>query len=486
MQYLSVTRRAALAVILMAGFYLFALALAGGLLYIPYAAVVYGDRIPFKLLIGCVGGAAVILWSIIPRIDKFIAPGPELLPEKHPELFKQIREIAERTNQEPPASVYIVPEMNAWVAQRGGIMGFGSSRVMGIGLPLLQVTSVSQFKAILAHEFGHYYGGDTRIGPWIYKTREAIARTLQNLGDGSWLQKPFIGYGNLFLRITHAVSRRQEYTADRLSAQIYGPDAAIGGLKAVYGHAASFTNYWYGDVAPVLGAGRKPPLTEGFQIFLTAPLTTKSVAELIEGEMKDIEENPYQTHPTLPRRIAALESLPKKKSPENDPAAISLLRDLPAIETELLTFIVGEQNAQELKMINWGSVGSDLYIPLWEKKAEAYASVFRTMTAEKVADAAIDLETFGEKFVEPGEPELTADERQKRAAGLLGAALALTLYRQGWAMRIVPGEEVTLERHGFSVQPFAAVRRLADGTMKRSQWQRQCTEYGIADMALLP
>ena len=181
----SLAGRALIALALMVGFYVTAMVIAGVLAYIPYAEWVYGNRLHIKIVFVCLGGAGVILWSIIPRIDRFIAPGPELNPDHHPEIFKTIHEVAERTRQEPPASVYIVPDMNAWVSQRGGIMGFGSNRVMGIGLPLLQVTTTSQFKAILAHEFGHYYSGDTSLGPWIYKTRAAIGRTLDNLGDGS-------------------------------------------------------------------------------------------------------------------------------------------------------------------------------------------------------------------------------------------------------------------------------------------------------------
>jgi len=41
---------------------------------------------------------------------------------------------------------------------------------MVIGLPLMQIMTVSQMRAVLAHEFGHYYGGDTKLGPWVYRT----------------------------------------------------------------------------------------------------------------------------------------------------------------------------------------------------------------------------------------------------------------------------------------------------------------------------
>src|SRR5262245_41315408 len=99
------------------------------------------------------------------------------------------------------------------------MMGFGSRRVMGLGLSLLQVLSVSQLRAVVAHEFGHFHGGDTKLGPWIYKTRAAIGRTIEGLAEcSSLLQKPFLWYGKAFLRMTHAVSRRQEFTADALLA----------------------------------------------------------------------------------------------------------------------------------------------------------------------------------------------------------------------------------------------------------------------------
>ena len=90
-----------------------------------------------------------------------------------------------------PTEVYLVADVNAFVTTRGGFMGFGSRRVMGLGLPLLQTLGVRELRAVLAHEFGHYHGGDTKLGPWIYKTRAAIGRTLQGLaGYSAMLQKP--------------------------------------------------------------------------------------------------------------------------------------------------------------------------------------------------------------------------------------------------------------------------------------------------------
>jgi heat shock protein HtpX len=219
----SVGFRAVLAVGLMFGFYALALGLAGALLWVPYAVFNYAGRIPAKLALSCLAGAAIILWSVMPRRDRFEAPGPELEPTKHPRLFQMIRGVASATKQEMPADVYLVGDMNAWVAHRGGLMGLGARGIMGLGLPLLQTLTVSELRAVLAHEFGHYHGGDTKLGRFVYGTRTAIGRTLENLGHhGSILQFPFIWYGKLFLRVSHAVSRRQELAADRLAAHVVG------------------------------------------------------------------------------------------------------------------------------------------------------------------------------------------------------------------------------------------------------------------------
>jgi Zn-dependent protease with chaperone function len=55
--------------------------------------------------------------------------------------------------------------------------------VLIIGLPLLHLLSERGFRGVLAHEFGHYAGGDTRLGPWIWRTRETIGRTIDKLTD---------------------------------------------------------------------------------------------------------------------------------------------------------------------------------------------------------------------------------------------------------------------------------------------------------------
>src|SRR5690349_15531959 len=140
-------RRAALAIALMIGFYLLAFGIAGLLFWIPYAEWRYLERVDIRLAIGCVLSGMALLGSVIPRKDVFNPPGPRLEDRDHPKLFAMLREVASATGQPMPADVYLLNQVNAFVTARGGRMGVGGVRVMGIGLPLIQALSVDGLRA---------------------------------------------------------------------------------------------------------------------------------------------------------------------------------------------------------------------------------------------------------------------------------------------------------------------------------------------------
>src|SRR5690349_7774928 len=110
----SLAGRALLAVVLMIGFYILAVAIAAGLIYITYAEVSYAHRIYPKLAILFVIGSLAILWSVLPRFDRFESPGPQLTREQHPRLFQELDGVARSVNQAMPAEVFLVPDVNAW------------------------------------------------------------------------------------------------------------------------------------------------------------------------------------------------------------------------------------------------------------------------------------------------------------------------------------------------------------------------------------
>ncbi len=106
MKSLSLTLRALTALLLMVAFYIFALGVAGVLLFIPYAEWQSGT-LHLKIDLICIVTAGLILWSIMPRRNKFIPPGAELTKEEQPELFEVIERVSYSTNQKMPDSVYL-------------------------------------------------------------------------------------------------------------------------------------------------------------------------------------------------------------------------------------------------------------------------------------------------------------------------------------------------------------------------------------------
>ena len=477
--------RALLAVLLMIGFYFLALGIAFGLFWVPYAEFVYAHHITAKLAIICILGGATILWSVLPRWDSFVPPGPRLKQEKHPRLFQALERVARATNQAMPREVYAVPDVNAWVTQRGGVMGFGSRRVMGLGLPLMRILTCSQFSAVLAHEFGHYYGGDTRIGPWIYKTRGAIGRTLHSLGSQSWLQAPFRWYGKMFLLVTHAVSRRQEFVADELAARTVGVKPLADGLRIVHQVAPAYDYYWRTECLPVFNAGFLPPLADGFARFVTAEHIAERTHKLLEEQLTGGNKgDPYDTHPPLKDRIAAIAKLPDGPAQSQDLPALSLLEDVPALERELLAQMAGASEAAQLSPIIWSQVGSRVYVPQWTRLVQLNASRLKGVTPEALGNITDDLKAFGKTLLDLSSEPPDSEGASALANGVVGAALALLLIQRGGQLDFAPGNEFTVKLSGHEVKPFGVVLALKDGSIDPRDWGTRCVELGIAGTEL--
>ena len=478
----SVARRAVIALTLMVSFYLLALSIAFGLLWVAYADATSSERAHLRLGFFCVVAAGSVLWAIIPRADRFEPPGPRVTPIDEPELFAAIEEVAQKTDQEMPAEVYLVNDVNAFVTSRGGVMGFGSRRVMGVGLPLMQAVSVQEFKAILAHEFGHYHGGDVALGPWIHKTRAAIGRTIRQL-DEHILQFIFVWYGNLFLRVTHAVSRNQEFVADAVAARAAGASVMISGLRTVHATSVAYHNYVQQELAPVVQRGYLPPVSAGFARFLGVSGMDAFLAAVVQYEEEQGTTDPMDTHPSLKDRIAALRKFPEG-TPGDTRRASALLKDLARCERLVHGPDSNVEWAQDLEPIDWDKVADAVYMPMWRARVDSHGHLLRNFTIGTLPTTPGDLLKLGSSLFGPEEEEINDQARLGRAWQLIVAAVALRLSAMGWNVEALPGNETVLRRNGDELRPYSELQAVVDGRAPATEWRDRCLALGIADLPL--
>ena len=479
-QTLWLAQRAALAIALMLAFYVIAIGLAALLFWIPYAEWTYLNRVDIKIAVFCVITGLALILAVLPRPDHFADPGVRLTAESNPKLFAEIRSVAKATQQAMPADVFLVNEVNAFVSQRGGIMGVGSRRVMGIGLPLIQGLTVGELKAVLAHEFGHYAAGDVKLGPWIYKTRAAIGRTLESLSESS-LAFIFKAYGELFMRLTLAISRQQEFLADALAARVTHPSAMASALRRTSGLAPAFSTYWTSEVSPALSAGYLPPVATGFTQFLGVERISTAIAKVIDEEAKTGESSRYDTHPPLRERLEALSRLPTPAVMADNRPASELLGDADRYARELIAFSFPE-DAQHLRQIGWEQLAYDMYPAEWRKTVYQFAEFLSKHTADALPVDRAQLAAVGALL--PGGGTRSSEERVSTACGVMSCGVAVALLDLGATLQTQPGQPFSFHRSGVSIEPFNDVPKVVSGELSMAEWKARCHAIGIAGRPL--
>jgi hypothetical protein len=351
---------------------------------------------------------------------------------------------------------------------------------MGLGLPLMEALTVSQFRAVLAHEFGHFHGGDTRLGPWIYKTRGAIERTLVSLHHrNSLVSRPFLWYGRTFVRITHAVSRRQEFTADALAARIVGARPLADGLRALPGASWAFDAYWSEELAPVLSLGFHPPVADGFRRFRSAPRISAASGEATEQALANEAADPYDTHPSLRERVAAVEGLPAGAAPANDPPALTLLDRPDLLETRLLRFLGGPK-APPLQPAAWEDLAEQAWLPFWRERHAAYAAELAGLTPADLPGYAADLSPLAVRLGIVTDPSRAGAAEARQVAWVIGTALTVMLKDHGWQLSALPGEDVVLRNGDDEVRPFSLLHDVDTGKLPGTEWLALCVRYRFA------
>ena len=184
---------------------------------------------------------AVLLWLVLKALWVRLAPpeGTEITARDAPELFGMIEELRRALRSPRFHHVLVTDDFNAAVVQapRLGLFGWYRNYLL-IGLPLAKALTVEQFKAVLAHEFGHLSKGHGRISNWIYRQRLRWGRLMAALEAAeSWglvLFRPFLRwYAPYFNAYSYPLARANEFEADATSARLASRRAAAEALTAV-------------------------------------------------------------------------------------------------------------------------------------------------------------------------------------------------------------------------------------------------------------
>jgi hypothetical protein len=238
-------------------------------------------------------------------------------------------------------------------------------------------------------------------------------------------------------------------------------------------------------VDPVVSAGFVPPLAAGFARVLESPEISAKLQEALAKEYEEGKADPYDTHPALRDRLAALQFVPSGPVAAGEPRAVALLEDLPALERDLASVWAnrareGRQRptsldlgAAALTSLSWADVGMRVSLPAWRRFVKSASS--RLAGIVPAALPTVDWRAFGVKL-----SGATGDEALRAADTVIGVAVGLALVKAGYAIDSPPGSAQALVRNGDRVEVFGLRERITGSPEEADGWRAICERTGIA------
>lgn len=278
-----------------------------------------------------VGGFA---WMVVRSLWVQVPPPPGLRIGQRdaPALMDMIRSLRRAMRAPRFHRVLITDDFNAAVVQvpRLGALGWHRNYLL-IGLPLLRALTPEQFKAVLAHEFGHLARGHGRMANWLYRLRQSWQRLVGEIERqshwGSFLVKPFFGwYVGRFTKATFPMARRNEYQADASAAAQTSPATLAEALTTVELVAGLLPEQCWPAVYGRAATQAEP--VDGVYDLLAAETRQALSAGAIEAGVQRAmarRTDDMDTHPSLSDRLAAIGMAPRVVLPAEGAGADRLL-----------------------------------------------------------------------------------------------------------------------------------------------------------------
>lgn len=184
----------------------------------------------------------------------------EVKEEEQPALFGFIRQLTADTQTKFPRRIYLSADVNACVFYDSSFwsMFFPVKKNLQIGLGLVNSLNVSEFKAVMAHEFGHFSQRSMKLGSFVYNVNKIIYNMLyDNRSYSGFLQSwaNIDGIFAIFASITAGIaqgiqailkgmyglinknymrlSRQMEFHADAVAASVSGSRSLDSALRRI-------------------------------------------------------------------------------------------------------------------------------------------------------------------------------------------------------------------------------------------------------------
>lgn len=197
----------------------------------------------------------------------------ELKPRDHPKLFAFIERVCDETGAEEPNKLFVSADVNAGVIMHTSLVNLfvQPKKDLILGLGLINCLNLSEFKAVLAHEFGHFNQGGF-VGAYTNVVNRIILDLVAGrdwfdafvdwlrasggigtaigftIGGGLWIVRSvLLGIFKLMSFQRFNIAREREYHADLVAASVAGSDAIVHGLFRTK-HGNEFLNFAFGEL----------------------------------------------------------------------------------------------------------------------------------------------------------------------------------------------------------------------------------------------
>ncbi len=298
----------------------------------------------------------------------------EIKRSEAPHLFQLLEELVQEVGTDFPKKVYLSSAVNASVFYDSNFwsMFLPIRKNLEIGMGLVNSVSASEFKAVLAHEFGHFSQKSMKVGSYVYHVNQVIFNLLNddewyhnilqqwaNLGDFFYLSAmgaiKIIQGIQWVLRKVYAVvnlrylslSREMEFHADAVAASVTGYEPLKTALLRLELAESSYQQVlnFYGSR---INEGIKSPNIFKEHQFVLGYVSEQERMTKVNGfpqvQVTDLDrcnksklviKNQWASHPSTPDRVEALEKLGfPVEEPQPQPAN-SLFENLEDLQKRL-------------------------------------------------------------------------------------------------------------------------------------------------------